>query len=219
MKNFRQWLRNIGHWLRRMPVTRHYWCAGAVVFCAFAFVWGFAWSEDAFRIAGVALQVGGVLTVVWGILKTREDFKQEPIRRMFYRWFKSFPVRQRRTVSTGVSAGWAVAKGGSSRTARANPVSANPSIDQRVERLEGLVTGLQTKLSETRNELRQAEKKAQQALDEQGRQLVNQIGEVAKKIEATAIGGVHVSAVGVIWLFVGTVLSGFGPELHRLFGT
>jgi hypothetical protein len=219
MKNFRQWLRNIGHWLRRMPVTRHYWWAGAVVLCAVAAVWGFAWSEDAFRIAGIALQLGGVLTVVWGILKTREDFNQEPIRHIFQRWLSAFPKRQRRTVSAEVSGSWSVGTNVSSSGAVSTGPAPDQSVDARLARLEGLVNGLQTRLSETRNELRQAEKKAQQALDEQGRQLVNQIGEVAKKIEETAIGGVHVSAVGVILLFVGTVLGGFGPELHRLFGT
>lgn len=218
MKNFRQWLRNIGHWLRRMPVTRHYWCAGAVVLCAAAAVWGLGWSEDALRVTGTALQLGGVLTVVWGILKTREDFKREPIRRMFYRWFKSFPPYRPRHTVCGASVLLPSITFDAHVSSMHGPAQ-DQSLEGRLAHLEGIVRKLERAQGRTHVAVLQAEKKAQQALDEQGRRLVNQIGEVDKKIEETAIGGIHVSAVGVILLFAGTVLGGFGPELHRLFGT
>lgn len=218
MKNFRQWLRNIGHWLRRMPITRHYWWAGAVVLCAVAAVWGFAWSEKSIRIAGASLQLGGVLTVVWGILKTREDFNQEPIRRMFYRWFKSFPRYRMRHVLGGASITIPAMTGEGYATSTHGPAE-DQSVEGRLSHLEGIVRKLETAQGKTHAAVIQAEKNAQRALKEQGRQLVNQIGDVAKKIEETAIGGIHVSAVGVILLFAGTVLGGFGPELHCLFGT
>ena len=218
MKHFGQWLRNIAHWLRRMPVTRHYWWAGAVVHCAIAAVWGFAWSEDALRVTGTALQLGGVLTVVWGILKTREDFKQEPIRRMFSKWIKSFPRYRMRHVLGGASITMPAMTGEAYATSTHGPAE-DQSVEGRLSHLEDIVRKLETAQGQTHVAVLQAEKKAQRALEEQGRQLVNQIGEVDKKIEETAIGGIHVSAVGVILLFVGTVLSGFGPELHRLFGT
>ena len=49
------------------------------------------WSEKAFRLLGMGLQLGGVLTVVWGILKTRADFGQPTVGSQFGLWFKAFP--------------------------------------------------------------------------------------------------------------------------------
>jgi hypothetical protein len=37
-----------------------------------------------------------------------------------------------------------------------------------------------------------------------------------KKLEATGIGGVHISAIGALWLFVGVVLSTAALEISNL---
>lgn len=66
--------------------------------------------------------------------------------------------------------------------------------------------------------MREAEKKAQQALDAQARRLVGQIDDVSKKVETTATGGAHVSGVGVVLLFVGTIFGGAATELSCIFG-
>lgn len=51
-----------------MPITHHYWLAVAMVAGAFALIGATGWTEKAFRLVGTSLQLGGVLTVVWGIL-------------------------------------------------------------------------------------------------------------------------------------------------------
>ncbi|KLR58844.1 hypothetical protein OX89_05125 [Diaphorobacter sp. J5-51] len=68
--------------------------------------------------------------------------------------------------------------------------------------LEGIVKKLEDAQGRTHVAVVEAQAKAQEALD-------------AKKIESTATGGVHVSAVGVVLLFVGTIFGGAAPELEK----
>jgi hypothetical protein len=46
--------------------------------------------------------------------------------------------------------------------------------------------------------------------------LAEQISFVERKIEETATNGAHISAVGVMLLFVGTIFGGAALELHQL---
>lgn len=91
MKNFVRWLREIGRWVRRAPINSYYWWAVAGIGMSIAGVGAFGWTEKSFRLAGMCLQLGGVLTVVWGILKTRADFGQPTVRSQFKAWMKVFP--------------------------------------------------------------------------------------------------------------------------------
>ena len=81
--------------------------------------------------------------------------------------------------------------------------------------LEGIVKKLEDAQGRTHVAVVEAQAKAQEALDAQARQLSGQIDAVSKKIESTATGGVHVSAVGVVLLFVGTIFGGAAPELEK----
>lgn len=215
MKNFYRWLREVYRWLRQVPVTRHYWWAGAVVLVVAGAVWGFDWSERAFRIAGTVLQLGGVLTVVWGILKTRTEFKQTKVRDMFAGWLKRFPPLHPATtsISMNITFPGLVVEGYGHSTHGPSP---DQTLEGRLTHLEGVVKNLASAQGRTHNAVLQAEKKAQKALDAAAQQFAEQVEGVARKIEATATGGIHVSAVGVILLFVGTVCGGLAPELHSL---
>lgn len=215
MKNFYRWLREVYRWLRQVPVTRHYWWAGAVVLVAVGVVWGFDWSEGAFRIAGTVLQLLGVLTVVWGILKTRTEFKQTKVRDLFAGWLKRFPPLHppKVTVSGHIVLPGLVGEGYGHCTHGPSP---DQTLEGRLTYLEGVVKNLSSAQGRTYIAVLQAEKKAQKALDAAAQQFAEQVEGVARKIEATATGGIHVSAVGVILLFVGTVCGGLAPELHSM---
>lgn len=215
MKEFVRWLKEIGRWLRRVPITRHYWVAVALVAICFGGIGVSGWSEKAFRLTGTLLQLCGVLTVVLGILKTRADFRQEPVRSQFKRWTKMFPPLHPPTVKIsmhGILPGITVEGHGYSTHGPAT----DQSFEGRLGHLEDVVKKLATAQGKTQIAVHQAEKKAQKALDEQARQLSGQINAVGKTIEVTATSGIHTSAMGVIWLFFGTVFGGAALELHKL---
>lgn len=215
MVKFVRWLRALAHWMRSAPVKTHYWWALAVVvfFVAMAGVLG--WSEKAFRLLGMGLQLGGVLTVVWGILKTRADFGQPTVGSQFGLWFKAFPQWNPPPIVLSVNPIELGVFGGGHLICTSGP-AANQTVEGRLGHLESIVKKLEEAHGKMHIAVLEAEKKAQQSLDAQARQLVGQIDDVSKKIEATATGGVHVSAVGVFLLFFGTVFGSAAPELSHL---
>lgn len=214
MKKFVRWLREIRRWVKRVPISISYWWAIALVGISIVVVGSLGWTEQSFRLAGMCLQLGGVLTVVWGILKTRAEFGQPTVRSQFKAWTKVFPplnppaiTATMNIVLPGLSAqGYGYSTHGP---------SADQSIEGRVGQLESIVKKLEDAQGRTYITVLQAESKAQEALNAQARQLTGQIDAVSKKIESTATGGVHVSAVGVVLLFVGTIFGGAAPELQQ----
>lgn len=214
MKNFVRWLREIGRWVRRAPINSYYWWAVAGIGMSIAGVGAFGWTEKSFRLAGMCLQLGGVLTVVWGILKTRADFGQPTVRSQFKAWMKVFPPLNSPAITASIN-GVLPGLSGEGYLLSTHGPSADQTIEGRVGHLEGIVKKLEEAQGRTHIAVLQAQKKAQEALDAQARQLSRQIDAVAKKIESTATGGVHVSAVGVVLLFVGTIFGGAAPELQQ----
>ena len=99
-----------------------------------------------------------------------------------------------------------------------NGARPNPTLDARVEALEkniasiqNQITALETELDEgfgtIRDEVR-GEAQTREANDKK----------LGEKIEASATGGIHISAIGASWLFVGVALSTAAPELAALLG-
>ena len=215
MKNFVRWLREIYRWVWRAPITRHYCWVIAVVAACVVVVGAYRWTEQAFRLAGMFLQLGGVLTVVWGILTTRAEFGQPTIRSQFKMWTKIFPLLHPPTITATANATLPGLFGKGYGYSTHGP-AADQTIEGRLGHLESIVKKLETEQGKTHIATLQAEQKAQQALEAQARMFSGQIDTVAKRIEATATGGVHVSAVGVVLLFVGTIFGGAAFELHQL---
>lgn len=210
MKNLVRWLKRVFHWVRNMPITRHYWRAVAVVAVTVVVVGTCGWTEQAFRISSMVLQLGGVLTVVWGILKTRTEFGQTTIRSQFKTWCIAFPLSNtHRLTPSGFESSTVSSEGGVYST---HGPSADQSFEGRLGHLEDVVKKLEAAHGRTYIAVLQAEKNAQRALGEQASQLTSLFD---KKIEATATGGIHVAAVGAIWIFFGTVFGGLAPELHK----
>lgn len=216
MAKFLRWLRFVVRWALRVPVASHYWWAIAVVAVSVVAIGLGGWTETAFRLAGMVLQLGGVCTVVLGILKTRADFGQPTVRSQFKSWLKTFPPLNPPPVTISINATLPGLFGEMYMSSTHGP-SADQSVEGRIGHLEMIVRKLDEALGKTHIAVLQAEKKAQQALDAQALQFTGQIDGVTKKIEASATGGIHLSAVGVVLLFVGTIFGGAAPELGHWF--
>ncbi|MGE8450049.1 MAG: hypothetical protein ACN6OP_05360, partial [Pseudomonadales bacterium] len=94
--------------------------------------------------------------------------------------------------------------------------STDRTVEGRLDYLEKIMAELEIAQEKTNNAVFQAEKKAQQALDAYSVQFADVIANVSKKIETTATGGVHVSAMGIILLIVGTIFGTAAPEISNL---
>lgn len=215
MQNFIRWIKAIYGWMRRAPITHHYWRSIAVVVATVVWVGACGWSEKSFRLAGTFLQLLGVLTVAWGILKTRADFGQPTIRSQFKAWVKVFPRLHPPAMTASINAKFPGLTFEAYGYSTHGP-AADQTVEGRLEHLESIVKELEILQGTTHTAVLRAEKKAQEALNVQARQLSGEIDAVAKKIESTAMGGIHVSAVGVVLLFAGTIFGGAAAELHQL---
>jgi hypothetical protein len=92
--DYARWLCSLWRWLVGGP--RLFWLAFLVPAVCLTGAFGFR-TEWAFRWFGCALQVFGILTVVWTIKDTRARFGQPSYGAIFHQWLRDRP-RLRRTV-------------------------------------------------------------------------------------------------------------------------
>lgn len=215
MSKLLRWLKAVTHWGCRVPVKPHYWWAAAVVIASFILAGVFGWSERAFGLSGMVLQLVGVLATVWGIWKTRADFAQPSVLTYFGSWFKTFPRWNPPPIVLSVNSIELGLFGEAHAISTSGP-SVDQTIEGRLAHLENIVKKMEVVQGKADIAIIEAGKKAQQALDAQTVALGGQIDMVSKKVETTATSGVHVSAFGVILLFFGTIFGGAAPELGEL---
>ena len=93
---------------------------------------------------------------------------------------------------------------------------ANPTIEARLGALEKNVTSIHERISQTQKEMDEEFQKTADALkrEEQSRQAEDRA--IREKLEATGTGGVHISAIGASWLFVGVTLSTAATQIAEL---
>jgi hypothetical protein len=171
-------------------------------------------SEQVIRLTGLTLQVLGIGTVAWGISETRALFGHPSFVSKTKAWFGRFPLLR----STHVLTATGVAALGLTGKARAHVTHrpTAPTIEARVEALENNVTSIHTRITETQNEMDDGLNKAAEALKRESQAREDEDKTIRHKLEATGTGGVHISAIGASWLFVGVVLSTASTEIAKI---
>jgi len=205
-------LKAVWHWLVE---ARHAWLAISVIFAALLISLRPHTIEPVIRLTGLVLQLLGIGTVIWGISETRALFGHPSFASKTRAWLGRFPLLQRNVL---ISVGGAILgiAGGKARAYGTHGAGVNPTIETRVEALEKNITSIHERITQAQNEMDAEFKKAENALkhEEQVRQLED--NEIRKKLEATGTGGVHISAIGAAWLFVGVILSTTAIEIAEL---
>jgi hypothetical protein len=167
------------------------------------------------RLTGLVLQLLGVGTIVWGISETRALFGHPSFAAKAKSWLERFPLRRRNIIlaagAASLSAATCKARGYVTR----GP-GPNPTVNTRLDALERNVSLIHERISGTQKEMDEEFRKTAEALknEEQTRQAEDNANRA--KLEATGTGGVHISAIGASWLFVGVVLSTAGVEIAEL---
>lgn len=212
-KQFGYWLRNIEKWLWE---ARHVFIAIFVVLIAIFIICLSGGNEAAIRTMGMGLQLSGICTVIWGIGETRRLFGRPSIVFSLQQWLKRFPPYGGRaftasgtSILPGISA-----SGRAHMLAKADP---NGSVESRIEVLEKNIELLHKRIDATENEMDSRSHKQKQALEEEAKIREGKDQKIHAKLEATETGGLHISAMGALWLFVGVILSSIPNELSGLF--
>jgi hypothetical protein len=195
--------------------ARFAWLAVAVIATALIVSLRPHTPEPVIRLTGLVLQLLGIGTVVWGISETRALFRHPSFAARAKAWFERFPFRGRNAVigAGAASVSAATVKARAYVTQGTNP---NSTIETRLDALERNITLINDRISSMEKEMDEEFRKTAGALndEEQARQVEDSA--IRAKLEATGTGGVHISAIGASWLFVGVVLSTAGVEIAEL---
>ena len=209
----RLWIQAIWRWLWEGRLA---WLTLGVVIIAIAAIDVFGFTEPSIRIAGLILQLLGIGTVAWGIRETRMLFGRPDIIKLAVAWLRRFPVYGGRNISGSFNFQLPPLqmhmRGHSS-------VNAGPdaSIEQRIDALETNLQYVQERITQTQNEADEKFRIQSDALTTEKQLRESAIRDINAKLEATETGGLHISAMGVVWLFFGVALSTVAPELALWF--
>jgi len=205
-------LKAIWLWLAE---ARYAWLSTAVICIALVISLRPQTTEPVIRLTGLVLQLLGVVTVIWGISETRTLFGHPSFSSKTRAWLSRFPFLRRNGVAqlSGVTCTGSVGK---VRAYGINGPGDNPSIESRLEALEKNITSIHERISQTQREMDEEFQKTAAAFkrEEQSRQATDNT--ILVKLEATGTGGVHISAIGALLLFVGVVLSTAALEIASL---
>lgn len=166
------------------------------------------------RLTGLVLQILGIGTVAWGISETRALFGHPSLVGKWRKWLARFPLLRQNTVFAAGS-GSLVLAGGKVRGYGTVGPGQNATIESRVDALEKNVKSIHERISATQNEMDEEFQKTANALKEETHARKREDEEIRKNLEATGTGGVHISAIGASWLFVGVLLSTAAVEISK----
>ena len=192
--------------------ARYVWLALAVSIAALVVALRPGTSEPVIRLTGLALQILGIGTVAWGISETRALYGHRPLFAIARGWVERFPLRSRNIVlsAAGIASATSVGRARGHLTHGTPP---NPTVNDRLDALEKNIGSLHDRIGATQKELDEELSKLKTSVSEETSRREKEDQLNRKLIEMTATGGVHISAIGAVWLFVGVILSTAGVEI------
>ncbi len=188
------------------------WLSVTVIGAALAWSLRPGTQEPTIRLIGLALQLLGVATVIWGISETRALFGHPAFVSELRAWVSRFPLFKRKPVASAGGGGSAVVTLGARGHGTHGP-GANPTIESRLHALEKEIASLHERINQTQNEMDAEFRKAAEELERERSSRTEEASVLRTKLEATGTGGVHISAIGASWLFIGVTLSTASPEI------
>jgi hypothetical protein len=210
LKKILNWLRAIWHWLTRAST---FWITVGVSVLGLIIALHPNTTEPIIRWCGMVMDILGLSTVLWGIAKTQATFGHPTLFQVAKNWLKSFPHFGSRIVSANMN----VTLGGVTCSARGYAIhgAVNPSIKSRLDALEKNIGTINQRIDDTQRELDTELRKMKTNLKEEEQNRQNENRAIRDQLEATALGGVHVSIMGCVWLLVGIVLSNASQEIFQ----
>jgi hypothetical protein len=182
------------------------WYSAAVIGVALIISLCLYSTESGIRLTGLGLQLFGISTVIWGISETRALFGHPSFANEIKAWLGRFPLLRRNVVVSVDSASHAVVSD-KARVYVTQGAGANPTIEARLDALERNVTLIHERISQVEEEIDKELHKISDLVKHEEQLRQTEDNGIRMKLEATGTGGVHISAIGASWLFVGIILS------------
>jgi hypothetical protein len=208
------WLKRLTQWIVISP--KLLWLALSVIFVVVAVALWLEASERIIRLTGLILQVFGIATVIWGIESTRRLFDHPTLLAVAAEWLKQYPPYRRGAV-IAVGTGEVVMTGAKARAYVTSNPPLNATLEQRIASLEANVRHLNKRIDEGFREMDELERVQKAALGQERQERTAEDVKIAAKLELSGTGGLHISAIGALWLFVGVILSTAAPDIAQWF--
>jgi hypothetical protein len=209
MRRIFSWLGLFWRWLVE---PRLFWMALVSLLLAFLVSFCSGATEVQIRVIGLILQWLGIGTVAIGIHETRKLFGRPGIVKLLLEWMSHFPRWHRHIVlkagsgSLGLSGGHVQAHGWST-------VDPSASIEARFEALTKNVERLNERLIQAQKEIDSVLSKQSEALRQEQQIRAKDDENLHKRLEAAETGGLHISFIGMLWIFFGLLLSTMSAEI------
>ena len=174
-------------------------------------------AEAAFRYAGLGLQLAGLLLVAWGIRETRKRFGRPSLGESLRRWFLKLKRAAFPPPGSGSGHPVTVLPGTAEGTFTGFPPTVSTTMEERLAALEAKLRGVQLQLTKFRSETTKAAQELRKAVAQETARREQADSGIRTLIEDQSAGGLHLEAMGLVWLLVGTLAGSLSAELALLF--
>lgn len=208
-----RWLRNIYSWLGQ-ALTAWDTLFGIAVALIIPFLTDTP--SEALRISGLILQFVGAVIVIVDINGTRKLFGKPGMLASAGLWLKSFPAFRPRPVTASGTA-TSPPPSASGRAYVKTPFDSNASIADRISELERVVMGLQDVYGQVDSRIDEAKRELTQEIEKERQERIRSEDSARQLLKAAQTDGLHISALGAVWLLVGMVMSTMPDELALIY--
>lgn len=169
--------------------------------------------EPMIRITGMFLQIGGICTVAWGIRETRKLFDHPSLIGLVKESFERFPKFRPQQRSFVMRAAINATTNIEGRAVSSLPP--NSSLELRVAAIEGQLVNLTENINKVQTQLVQETQKMSSELKKERINRENEDQTIHNRLEVAETGGLRISIVGLIWLFLGVIMSSASLEIAK----
>lgn len=168
-------------------------------------------SEKAFRLSGMVLQLSGIITVVWGIISTRQFFGLPPVRDGLVSWWNRAPHKCR---NIGAAAALvAPPMFGEAHGFTSAPIDHTAPVDDRFRAVERNIAMLHERIGAVHADARKKHGDLEAKLSENAARIEEIRTGFDEDLRGFGTSGLHISAIGAAWLFLGTIMGSASQEL------
>ncbi len=157
------------------------------------------------KLIGMSLQLTGGLIILYSVNNNLGVFRNQSLCAVFINYLFAFPIK-RKPVAVNLSGAASVSIAGS---ATGSVISTPSSVEERVARLE---IELEVVRRELRTAATEAARQLELAKEELGQRLGNtheQLAQLEKKVDKSAVGGIMLQLFGVLLALYGAVTGVF----------
>jgi hypothetical protein len=154
----------------------------------------------------------GLFTVAWGVAETRKQFGHPSLFKVGIALLRRFPAFNR-SITLAASASCQANSSSSARGYQTYGAGENPNVESRLAAIEKNISAINERIDATQREMDTEFRNVKTSLSQESQNRASADQAISKQLEVTATGGVHISLMGVVWLFIGVVLTNASQEI------